>query len=95
MHTPGPWDIGRNHDHVIEITNNDGRTDSIDPVWILAKINTCMGSESEANAHLIAAAPDLLEIVEMVAHAELRPDFIKHRLMPQALAALRKAKGEA
>ena len=37
------------------------------PFWTICKVNTCMGgAESEANALLIAAAPEMLAALEQV-----------------------------
>lgn len=58
-HTPGPWHIDEHAKH--EITTEKG------PFWV-AHVNYHLEvngelakKEVEANAHLIAAAPDLLE----------------------------------
>lgn len=54
MHTPGPWIAERNHDGdwVISQPGNDGQ--------VVCCLRGCDGPEWEANARLIAAAPDLL-----------------------------------
>ena len=87
-HTPGPW--GRN----------------IAPAWkypiIFAGRNTHVAyiftnelseSEQEANANLIAAAPDLLAALKsmMVTESELRD--INCTVMQNAIAAIAKAEG--
>ena len=65
-HTPGPWDvvhgvdygeIGIRADGIMLITVHGGVDDSIHK-------NCKPSEESKANAHLIAAAPDLLEWAE-------------------------------
>jgi hypothetical protein len=56
-------------------------------------------TESIANAHLIAAAPDLLDLLEAaVARVQLANEEgnpILSAWLPDALSTLRKAKGEA
>lgn len=69
-HTPGPWQIDRNNVHAGQIAtihhclNND---------WIEIWTETWCFEETalteerqEANGRLIASAPDLLELVELV-----------------------------
>lgn len=48
---------------------------------------------NEANAHLIAAAPDLYDALEALLVTKA-PDFIPSRLWDDARAALAKARGE-
>ena len=61
-HTPGPWDFWSGYNAVdkmeAEITADDGDI-------VIARYNHLIG-EGEANAQLIAAAPDLLEALELV-----------------------------
>jgi hypothetical protein len=96
-HTPGPWfkgchcGVGREEIH--QILANDKRDDDIDPTWVVADVNCCMGKESTANALLIAAAPELLAALEVMLQApSLDLDSDPHRAA--AIAAIRKAKGE-
>ncbi len=63
-HTPGPWGIAKSHiKDVIAI-----RTDGEDDGQCLAQVLRDIGEEGEdeANANLIAAAPDLLEAALLV-----------------------------
>jgi len=53
--TPGPWKVGDEATAIITIECSDGREDCV-----LAEIENC-GKEDEANARLIAAAPELKE----------------------------------
>lgn len=57
-HTPGPWTIhnGGSSEYYIKADN-----------WVIAetcKSHATMSSTESANAHLIAAAPDMLEALE-------------------------------
>lgn len=73
-HTPGPWQVGNERKHTVEI---DG------PQWLsLAKVYVRVeGEESSvgrANARLIAAAPDLLAQHQAnAAHLKLLMQAIK------------------
>ena len=65
-HTPGPWAIepswAERCDGSVAIVNREHMRDDWD---------VCMVHSTEANAHLIAAAPELLEaLMEFVAEAE-------------------------
>lgn len=86
-HTPGPW--RRSHE-------------SIDPEWdiviaqhgvIVANVNAC--GQREANARLIAAAPELLEALEVCADA-LNPEncYDIPKAADKARAAIAKARGQ-
>jgi len=83
-HTKGPWDWTEGSgEYEIELVGPVGGEDSIlyhGANWPVIK----------ANARLIAAAPELLEALEdILANIDGFPDTSK------ALAAIRKAKGEA
>lgn len=64
QHTPGPWTAQNNGRDIISIqhSNNDPGAISM----TLAKVTARMTwrSQAEANARLIAAAPDLLEALK-------------------------------
>jgi len=57
-HTSKPWRIEDDefHKQIVAV-------DEKGP-WVVASVNLCMGSESIANANLIAAAPDLKEFLD-------------------------------
>lgn len=63
-----------------------------DDVAIASDIRDGFGNISSANAHLIAAAPELYAALALVVdREEISEDYIKE----QAMIALRKAMGEA
>jgi hypothetical protein len=62
-HTPGPWSVYECQDSLIIETNNNCKSE-------LAKLEKKSNIHAEQNARLIAAAPELLEALEM-AHALL------------------------
>jgi heterodisulfide reductase subunit B len=62
-HTPGPWRHGVSYPDGIDIIKDEAHP-THQPYWTVCKVNTCMGSESEANARLIAAAPDMRQLLQ-------------------------------
>lgn len=90
-HTPGPWDYwqgaGIGDESHAEIIAADGEI-------VIAGFNN-MIEQGEANARLIAAAPDLLEaLVDSLCALEVCGRDFDH-VMGKARAAIAKAKGEA
>jgi len=99
-HTPGPWrrQVIAPHFEMTAIQTADGKKS-------IGRVNA--GVEGKANAHLIAAAPDLLAALTAVIgdfdHAGLRGLIHKHwgaekeismrQSIAQAKAAIAKAKG--
>ena len=91
QHTPGPWKI------VSGNVNRKFREASIRPVispfkgWVLpiASVRYVNESFGQANAHLIAAAPDLLEALQYA--IKQVPEFAT---VPGIAAAIAKATGE-
>jgi len=93
-HTPGPW--------IVYDDSNDGKTNRIEIAALgktVARIYYSVPEEDLPNAQLIAAAPDLLEVLkELLDHVEWRrvcdqekagPKDVTHR----AHAAIAKAEG--
>ena len=79
-YTKGPWGVF-NHNGTICIDNRggDGRRPCIVD-WPGFDGNEMSRKENEANAQLIAAAPDLLEAllaVEMARHTDAKEDWLK------------------
>ena len=94
-HTPGPWTAERATPNTINI---DGDGFSIGEVYDGAEDTDSEGSTAEANARLIAAAPELLAALENCIETL---DAAKHRAnggcewiaVIEARAAIQKAKG--
>ena len=85
--TPGPWqaEIATMHGKVIEyFVRVDG-----DEIAIASAICDRDGQPNQANARLIAAAPDLYALVE-----EIVRDGLGSSWKPRAEAALKRARGE-
>lgn len=99
--TPGPWGIGTSADHMPAVTVPVHRSEGSG--FVVAHINRLprMGSvhgDMDANARLIAAAPDLYEaLVQMVqTYWEEAKDYEPPPSMVQAAKrAIAKARGEA
>jgi hypothetical protein len=88
-HTPGPWEIKRHFDPGYKNISAQKHTALAQVVW-------CMEDEDrspscEANAHLIAAAPELLEALERVKATGVFLGAIPQQMVDAAIA---KAKGE-
>ena len=66
-HTPAPWKINHHGEKYIISTDLDGN-DVIAKVEDHAPTMDDMEKEAQANAHLIAAAPELLEALEMASN---------------------------
>lgn len=92
-HTPGPWEIGRVNSGpvagAIPITTQGYRETFRDGVLITSVYGSA--ARSEANAHLIAAAPDMYEALKLVMQHG-RIDDSEHR-MNLVAAAIAKAEG--
>lgn len=90
-HTPGPWRVKIYKPYRSEaiIVNNDGEIASVD----LA----CMPG-AEADAYLIAAAPDMLEALESIApmlpHGVVDSDPQWAAAINAVRVAIKKARGE-
>lgn len=89
-HTPGPWHVGGKDRTVIFA--EDG--------YAVADTKSFHGKHrdgaAQANAHLIAAAPDLLEFVRD--HAKRNPVFAKgfeKQVIADAIALVAKAEGRS
>lgn len=82
-HTPGPWRIGHKHGSPIRIIGGDMTLALVSP-------------QGEANARLIAAAPDLLEA--LTGALAILDTHEMNKKAPHVLAgirsAIKKARGE-
>ena len=93
-HTPGPWRVVDSwNDYMVESQNGE------EIIWQDGPHQT--PAIKEANARLIAAAPDLLEALEHMLHrahpAYVGNDYMREKLIAAretARAAIAKAKGE-
>lgn len=91
QHTPGPWRVrGKTFNLQIAIVGPSGElSDSIAYAW-------GQNDEAEANARLIAAAPELLEALESAVGAmQVLGHPPKYGALAKAQAALAKARGGA
>lgn len=87
-HTPGPWHVG-------DLDKNYQRIVCGEHIEIATCWHHCVGSierEMEANARLIAAAPDLLEACRYIVEAGETGDEML--AIENARAAIAKATGE-
>jgi len=94
--TPGPWRVNTDYGQIGDVTNEDGT-----PVAYSQQVlgDTITQSRRKANAHLIAAAPDLYAALERIYGRLLMSDrdgdaHISEEDGAMAEAALRKARGE-
>jgi hypothetical protein len=96
-HTPGPWSVGPTHhesegkswlfySHQTHILAPNGLTD--------LAIVEAGEEEGQANARLIAAAPDLLAACQDIEIALADTKFASSPLYKQMLAAIEKAVGD-
>ena len=90
--TKGPWVRSVNANGCVFVTHSDMRRNG---GHIIASAS---GKDEVANANLIAAAPDMLEALElMVKHFENEDESARcmdNNVLHMALGALAKAKGE-
>ena len=92
-HTPGPWRIERQNPSP---TTGEWMVSGAKPGY-LAEVRDCGSGDEQANARLIAAAPDLLEaLTALVGLARMRAaplgDYVS--ALAVADAAIAKATGE-
>lgn len=88
-HTPGPWKT-EGWGNII-VNDSEGNTLCLYPQGATHK-------QTQANAHLIAAAPELLEaLIDLVNVSENFPNELSkdHYSVKYAKEAIKKAKGEA
>ena len=85
LHTPGPWKC----DLVsLKIWANDGNTE-------IARTSSDVSiNEEEANAHLISAAPDLLETLQDICAMIVSPNDTRADILAHAQKAIAKAEGK-
>lgn len=109
-HTPGPWfvrkdrEFYRDHPQPLCVANHkdqEAYDEHPDPKWI-CRLFDAWGPEAEANAALIAAAPDLLAALkglqkQIHAHYKMnvKKDFSLMLADAEAGKAIAKAEGQA
>ena len=87
-HTPGPWLIRKGDEWTHDVVTLEGESTEGEPMhWTVASANG-RRDEVDANARLIAAAPDLLEIAK-----KLVSEGLSTSLVSSARAAIAKATG--
>lgn len=100
-HTKGPWDVKRarflsdgGYDYGIIATIDGTRRCIAETFEVIADGGRT--APAEANAHLIAAAPELYEALEKMVRAAMYGSFntVDSHPLPLARAALSKARGE-
>jgi hypothetical protein len=96
QHTPGPWTIDTNgtdeeRGGPIAIRDADGRF-GIASIWHQSG-GSHDESQNEPNARLIAAAPDLLAVVQQIANWPGDAFRVGDALIAEARAAIAKAEG--
>lgn len=89
MHTPGPWKLSYDIDKRLAIAGGENKT-----AWVARVDRQVEPTEADANAHLIAAAPDLYEALDLFVDW-MDEEEGAHALCDKARAALAKARGEA
>lgn len=90
-HTPGPWEV---ENAKAPHTHHRWRIGSVSKP-IAAVLDTPSGKEEIANAHLIAAAPDLLEACKAAYTSLIAQLGPHHEITEQVGAAIAKAEGHA
>ena len=90
-HTPGPWKVNSQYGEIGSVTNSSGTV----AVAQAQQVEPRSHEGRIANAHLIAAAPELLEALEIaeVICGSLTPDECPHSVLALIRNAIGKAKG--
>lgn len=92
-HTPGPWAFRQDSRNIVSTPDNQGRYVTIGQ---LSESLFITDPEHAANARLIAAAPELLELARQIVLAdEQREGDIPADIVAGAVAAIAKATGGA
>lgn len=100
--TPGPWDMRPSDEYRGDWEINTPSPDSVSgsgEPWFVALVHDgAAGVPAEANARLIAAAPELYGALEHLVHVaekiDFGPDASLDRSIGEAIIALAKARGE-
>lgn len=90
QHTPGPWHVGGSDKSTIYNKYGQRIANSFEGVLVTqASDETC-----QANARLIAAAPDLLELLQELVDGMTDVEDSDSRVLFRARAAIAKATGQ-
>jgi hypothetical protein len=91
-HTPGPWNIERTHQSPCAIVP-EGQTAALAKVYLTDPATRKRSPEYLANAHLVAAAPDLLAALIELERVESSPhsETVRFLAREQAREAIAKA----
>jgi hypothetical protein len=100
-HTPGPWFVGANtnNDGGVSIVSDEARVCVVDAIGKFPRGQGWNHQDAarDANARLIAAAPDMLEALKAISEVGIREihdwQAIAERMQATALAAIAKAEG--
>jgi len=90
-HTPGPWEIEEHYHFGYRWISGPEHSQLAQVVWCMEDEDR--SPECEANAHLIAAAPELLEALEKV--FTVMNDDMPVGLRKVCYEAIAKARGES
>lgn len=71
MHTKGPWTVLRDENGILNVVTNED-----EPWYICSAHDGITGHPEEANARLLAAAPDLLEALENLLAVVPEPELV-------------------
>jgi hypothetical protein len=101
-YTKGPWRVGELSNCMIDVLHDNKEKGAITMALCRVQARASWLSESEANAKLIASAPDLLETLDLIVrrlNADIedgtRPDqWSMQALVDKANDAIKKAIGE-
>lgn len=94
-HTPGPWVLGESSGgRHFRAVNAREHSELATVVWVMEDddMEGAQSPECEANANLIAAAPELLDALHAIAGGSVQR--VSDDLHRAARAAIAKAKGE-
>lgn len=91
-HTPGKWKLYENESGVWVGVENSEYVCNFKPVSKIMPMNLDAGNPNVANARLIAAAPEMLEVLELVKSALALG--VKGTLLDQVESIIKKARGE-
>lgn len=97
-HTPGPWEVFKpNEEHGWRVGTTKVLAKDVSVSWFIASTPSDRAGTEEANARLIAAAPELLQAcMTLLAVVDRLPDGHSAERITSAIAArqaIAKAKG--